>query len=170
LLKAAIRDDNPVIFIEHRGLYWSKGEVPDGEHIVRLGTASVVREGTDLTIVALGTMIAAAQAAAGELSASGVEMEIIDSRSVSPLDVQTIVHSVKKTGRLIVAHEAVGQGGIGAEITAAVQEHALYYLDAPILRVTSPFAPVPASPALEKEFLPGQKRIVESVKKLFGHA
>jgi pyruvate/2-oxoglutarate/acetoin dehydrogenase E1 component len=168
LLKAAIRDDNPVVFIEHRGLYWSKGEVPEAEKIVPIGKATVLRPGEHLTIVTFANMVGTVLAAAEELSAEGIAAEVIDLRSLSPLDVGTIAESVRKTGRMIVAHEAVGQGGIGAEITAAVQEHALYYLDAPILRVAAPFAPVPASPALEKEFLPGKKRIVETVRKLFG--
>jgi pyruvate dehydrogenase E1 component beta subunit len=170
LLKVAIRDDNPVVFIEHRGLYWGRGNVPDGDHRVPIGRAVVVHPGEQVTIVALANMVSAALAAADELVASKISAEVIDLRSISPLDVGTIVESVRKTGRLVVAHEAVEQGGVGAEITAAVQQHALYYLDAPILRVAAPFAPVPASPALEKEFLPGQKRIVESVKKLFDHS
>jgi acetoin:2,6-dichlorophenolindophenol oxidoreductase subunit beta len=169
LLKAAVRDDNPVVFIEHRGLYWGRGNVPDGDHLVPIGKAAVLRPGEQVTIVALANMVGAALAAADELAASGISAEVIDLRSVSPLDIATIVESVRKTGRMVVAHEAVEQGGVGAEITAAVQQQALYYLDAPILRVAAPFAPVPASPALEKEFLPGQKRIVESVKKLMDH-
>jgi pyruvate/2-oxoglutarate/acetoin dehydrogenase E1 component len=168
LLKAAIRDDNPVVFIEHRGLYWSKGEVPEAEKIVPIGKATVLRPGEHLTIVTFANMVGTVLAAAEELSAEGIAAEVIDLRSLSPLDIGTIAESVRKTGRMVVAHEAVEQGGIGAEITAAVQEHALYYLDAPILRVAAPFAPVPASPALEKEFLPGKKRIVETVRKLFG--
>jgi acetoin:2,6-dichlorophenolindophenol oxidoreductase subunit beta len=168
LLKAAIRDDNPVVFIEHRGLYWGRASVPDGDHLVPIGQAAVLRHGEQVTIVALANMVGAALAAADELAASNISAEVIDPRSVSPLDIGTIIESVRKTGRMVVAHEAVEQGGIGAEITAAVQERALYYLDAPILRVAAPFAPVPASPALEKEFLPGQKRIVETVRTLFG--
>ena len=169
LLKAAIRDDNPVVFIEHRGLYWSRGNVPDGDHMVSIGKAAMLRSGEQVTIVALANMVGAALAAADELAANDISAEVIDIRSVSPLDIGTIVDSVRKTGRMVVAHEAVEQGGVGAEITAAVQHHALYYLDAPILRVAAPFAPVPASPALEKEFLPGKKRIVESVKNLIDH-
>lgn len=168
LLKAAIRDDNPVVFIEHRGLYWSKGEVPEAEKIVPIGKATVLRPGEHLTIVTFANMVGTVLAAAEELFAEGISAEVIDLRSLSPLDIGTIAESVRKTGRMVVAHEAVEQGGIGAEITAAVQERALYYLDAPILRVAAPFAPVPASPALEKEFLPGKKRIVETVRKLFG--
>jgi acetoin:2,6-dichlorophenolindophenol oxidoreductase subunit beta len=170
LLKAAVRDDNPVVFIEHRGLYWGHGSVPEGDHLVPIGKAAVLRPGEQVTIVALANMVGAALAAADELAASDISAEVIDPRSVSPLDIETIVGSVRKTSRMVVAHEAVEQGGIGAEITAAVQERALYYLDAPILRVAAPFAPVPASPALEKEFLPGRKRIVETVRKLFGQS
>jgi len=168
LLKAAVRDDNPVVFIEHRGLYWGRGNVPESDHLVPIGQALVLRPGEQVTIVAIASMVAAALAAADELAAGRISAEVIDLRSVSPLDIGTIVDSVKKTGRMVVAHEAVEQGGVGAEITAAVQQHALYYLDAPILRVAAPFAPVPASPVLEKEFLPGQKRIVQSVQKLLG--
>jgi len=168
LLKAAIRDDNPVIFIEHRGLYWARGKVPDGDRLVPIGRAAVLREGTQVTLVALANRVGAALAAADELAAGGISTEVIDPRSISPLDIETIVDSVKKTSRMIVVHEAVQQGGIGAEITATVQEHALYYLDAPILRVAAPFAPVPASPSLEKQFLPGQACIVEAVRKLLG--
>jgi pyruvate dehydrogenase E1 component beta subunit len=169
LLKAAIRDDNPVVFIEHRGLYRGRGNVPNGDHLVPIGKAAILRSGEQVTIVALANMVGAALAAADELAANEISAEVIDPRSVSPLDIGTIVDSVRKTGRMVVAHEAVEQGGVGAEITAAVQHHALYYLDAPILRVAAPFAPVPASPALEKEFLPGKKRIVESVKNLIDH-
>jgi acetoin:2,6-dichlorophenolindophenol oxidoreductase subunit beta len=170
LLKTAVRDDNPVVFIEHRGLYRSRGNVPEGDHLVPIGQAAVLRTGEQVTLVALANMVGAALAAADELAASSISAEVIDLRSISPVDIGTIVESVRKTGRMVVVHEAVEQGGVGAEITAAVQQHALYYLDAPILRVAAPFAPVPASPALEKEFLPSQKRIIESVQKLFAHS
>ncbi|MPZ78239.1 MAG: alpha-ketoacid dehydrogenase subunit beta [Deltaproteobacteria bacterium] len=168
LLKAAIRDDNPVIFIEHRGLYRTRGKVPDGDHLVPIGRAAVLREGKQVTIVALANTVGVALAAADELAGGGISTEVIDPRSISPLDVETIVESVKKTSRMIIVHEAVEKGGIGAEITATVQEHALYYLDAPILRIAAPFAPVPASPSLEKQFLPNQACIVKAVRKLFG--
>jgi pyruvate/2-oxoglutarate/acetoin dehydrogenase E1 component len=164
LLKAAIRDDNPVVFIEHRGLYWSKGEVPSGDRIVPIGQAAVVRPGDRLTIVAIANMVGAALAAADELASEGITAEVIDPRSISPLDIETIVTSVKKTGRLIVAHEAVEQGGVGAEIIARVQQKAFFYLDSPVLRVAAPFAPVPAGPTLEKAFLPGKERIVEAAR------
>jgi pyruvate/2-oxoglutarate/acetoin dehydrogenase E1 component len=166
LLKSAIRDDSPVVFVEHRGLYWSKGQVPDTEVVVPIGKASIVKEGNDLTIVALSSMIAPALAAAEALAAEGISVEVIDPRSISPLDMTTIANSVKKTSRLIVVHEAVEQGGIGAEIVAQLQEEAFYYLDSPIIRVAAPYAPVPASPPLEKSFVPGKEQIIQAARKV----
>jgi acetoin:2,6-dichlorophenolindophenol oxidoreductase subunit beta len=163
LLKSAIRDDNPVVFIEHRGLYWIRGPIEKGDGVVPIGKASVLREGRDITLVALANMVGAALAAAEELSGDGIFAEVIDPRSLSPLDLNTIIGSVKKTSRLIIVHEAVEQGGIGAEIAARVQQSALYYLDSPILRVAAPFVPVPASPQLEKQFLPGREQIIRAV-------
>lgn len=165
LLKAAIRDDNPVVFIEHRGLYWSKGEIPPGEHMVPIGKARVLRPGNHVTIVALANMVVPALAAADDLGSEDISAEVIDPRSISPLDIKTIATSVKKTGRLVVAHEAVEQGGIGAEIIAQLQLETFYYLDSPILRVGGPFVPVPAGPTLEKEFLPGKGRIIEAARR-----
>jgi len=121
LLKSAIRDDNPVVFIEHRGLYWSRGQVPEGDQIVPIGKASVVREGKDVTIVALAKMVQPSIEAAGDLSGNDISVEVIDPRSLSPLDVDLIVTSVKKTSRLVIVHEAVEQGGAGAEIATRVQ-------------------------------------------------
>lgn len=165
LLKAAIRDDNPVVFIEHRGLYWIRGRVAEGEHVMPIGKAAIVKEGDQSTIVATAKMIAAALEAAEELASSGISVEVIDPRTLSPLDVETIVNSVKKTSRLIIVHEAVELSGIGAEIVARVQEKAFYYLDSPIVRVAAPFAPVPASPALEKCFVPGKTEIIRAVRR-----
>jgi pyruvate dehydrogenase E1 component beta subunit len=165
LLKSAIRDDNPVVFIEHRGLYWSKGEVPDNEAVVPIGKASVLRQGEHITIVALSSMVAPALAAAKELEAEGISAEVVDPRTISPLDIETMVNSVKKTSRMIVVHEAVEQGGIGAEIVARVQQEAFHYLDSPIGRVAAPFAPVPASPALEKQFLPSRELILAAAER-----
>jgi pyruvate dehydrogenase E1 component beta subunit len=165
LLKAAIRDDNPVVFIEHRGLYWTRGEVPEGDRISAIGKAAVARNGDQLTIVATGNMLAAALDAAEELSSSGISVEVIDPRTLSPLDLETIVNSVKKTSRLIIVHEAVEQGGLGAEIAAQAQREAFYYLDSPILRVAAPFAPIPASPALEKCFVPGKAEVIQAVQR-----
>ncbi|MBM4260122.1 MAG: alpha-ketoacid dehydrogenase subunit beta [Deltaproteobacteria bacterium] len=164
LLKSAIRDDNPVVFIEHRGLYWSKGQVSDSDGIVPIGKAAVLREGEQASIVAIANMVGPALAAAEELNKDGIRVEVIDPRSLSPLDVETIANSVKKTSRLVIAHEAVEQGGIGAEIAARIQQQAFYHLDSPILRVAAPFAPVPAGPTLEEGFLPGKERIVAAVK------
>ena len=166
LLKSAVRDDGPVVFIEHRGLYWTNAPVPDGEHVVPLGRASIVRSGDQVTIVAIANMVGPALAAAQELAADGAGAEVIDPRTVSPLDVETIVNSAKKTGRVVVVHEAVEQSGIGAEIVARVQHEAFYYLDRPVIRVAAPFAPVPASSALEKAFLPGKERIIRAARKL----
>jgi pyruvate dehydrogenase E1 component beta subunit len=166
LLKAAIRDDNPVVFIEHRGLYRSKGQVSDDPEIVAIGRAKLLRSGDQATIVALSSMVGAALAAADDLAAQGVSVEVIDPRTVSPLDIETIAASVKKTSRLLVVHEAVEQGGIGAEIIARVQQEIFYYLDSPIVRIAAPFAPVPASPMLEGQFLPGKERIADAVRKM----
>ena len=164
LLKSAIRDDNPVVFIEHRGLYWSKGEVPAGDASIALGKASIIRQGSDVTIVALSSMVAPALAAAQQLETRGISAEVIDPRTISPLDIETIANSVKKTSRMVVTHEAVEQGGIGAEIVSRVQQEAFYYLDSPIIRVAAPFAPVPAAPTLEKQFLPNHERIVAACR------
>jgi len=166
LLKSALRDDNPVIFIEHRGLYRLKGEVPDGEQTVPIGRAKLSRTGEKATIVAFSSMVGPALAAAEDLAAEGVSLEVIDARSVSPLDIATISDSVKKTGRLVVVHEAVEQGGIGAEIIARTQQEVFYYLDSPIMRVAAPCAPVPASPELEAQFLPDKERIASAVRQI----
>ncbi len=168
LLKSAIRDDNPVIFIEHRGLYWWRGQVPDGDVAVPIGKASIVREGQDVTIVALAKMVQLAIEAADDLSMNGISVEVIDPRTLSPLDIETITASVKKTSRLIIVHEAVEQGGIGAEIATRIQQEAFYFLDSPILRAAAPFAPVPASPALENCFLPGKDKIIDAVRTVLG--
>ncbi|MGB7948662.1 MAG: alpha-ketoacid dehydrogenase subunit beta [Candidatus Binatia bacterium] len=168
LLKAAIRDDNPVIFIEHRGLYWSRGPVPEDDTIVPIGKAAVVREGDHLTVSATAKMLAVALEAAAELSSSGISVEVIDPRTLSPLDVETIARSVKKTSRLVIVHEAVEQGGIGAELAARIQQEAFYYLDSPITRVAAPFAPVPAGPTLEKCFVPDKDLIIRAAYQALG--
>ncbi|MGH7827748.1 MAG: alpha-ketoacid dehydrogenase subunit beta, partial [Candidatus Binatia bacterium] len=170
LLKAAIRDDNPVVFIEHRGLYRSRGEVCNGDQVTPLGKASVVRAGRDVTIVALAKMVQASIDAADELAGSGISAEVIDPRTLSPLDTKTIAASVRKTSRLVIVHEAVEQGGIGAEIAAKVQQETFYHLDSPILRVAAPNAPVPFSPSLEREFAPGRDRVTEAVRKLLNNS
>lgn len=166
LLKAAIRDGGPVLFIEHRDLYWAKGDVPDGDHVVPLGVAEVKRHGSDVTILALSRMVGEALAAAEQLSERGVSVEVVDPRTLCPLDLDTIVASVRKTGRLVIAHEAVETGGAGAEIAARVQEAAFDYLDAPILRVGAPFVPVPASPVLEKAYRPARESVIDAVSRM----
>lgn len=168
LLKSAIRDDNPVLFVEHRGLYASRGEVPGGDHVVPLGVAAIRRSGRDVTLLALSRMVSVALEAAEELAAQGISVEVIDPRSLAPLDLDTIVASVKKTGRLVVVHEAVVTGGVGAELAARVQEAAFDYLDSPILRVGAPFAPVPASLELEKLYVPGAARVASAVRDALG--
>jgi acetoin:2,6-dichlorophenolindophenol oxidoreductase subunit beta len=168
LLKAAIRDDNPVVFIEHRGLYWTRAQVPQGDHLVPIGKASVARDGNDVTVVATAKLLGVALEAAEEVGRDGISAEVIDPRTLLPLDIGTIVSSVKKTSRLIIAHEAVEQGGIGAEIAAKVQGEAMYDLDGPILRIAAPFAPVPAAPALEKCFVPGKNQIIRAIRQALG--
>jgi len=166
LLRLAIGDDNPVVFVEHRGLYWTKGEVPENDPPLPIGRANILRVGDRLTIVALSSMAAPAVAAAEELAQEGISTEVIDPRTIAPLDVETISESVRKTGRLIVAHEAVEQGGIGAEIVARIQQEAFYYLDSPIVRVAAPLAPIPASPALESAFLPAKESILAAARQV----
>jgi pyruvate dehydrogenase E1 component beta subunit len=168
LLKSTIRDDNPVVFIEHRGLYWTKGQVTEAEQTVPIGKAAVLRQGEQITVVALANMVAPALAAAAELSRDKISVEVIDPRTISPLDTDTIAHSVQKTGRLVIVHEAVEPAGVGAEIAARIQQECFYYLDSPILRVAGCFAPVPAGPTLEKCFLPGKEQIVAAIRKSLG--
>jgi pyruvate/2-oxoglutarate/acetoin dehydrogenase E1 component len=166
LLKAAIRDNNPVVFIENKALYGMKGEVPEEDYTIPIGQAKIVKEGNDVTIVALGQMVNKALAAVETLENNGISPEIIDPRTISPLDTETIKQSVKKTGRLIIVHEAVKIGGVGAEIAAMVQEEVFDYLDAPIQRVAAPFTPVPYSKPLENYYLPNENDIINAVKKI----
>jgi pyruvate dehydrogenase E1 component beta subunit len=170
LLKAAIQDDNPVLFMEHRGLYWSRGEVPERDHVVPMGLAVVRRPGDDVTVLALSRMVGLALEAAEQLEAEGISVEVVDPRTLFPLDLDTIVASVRKTSRLVVVHEAVQKGGVGAELAAQVQEAAFGYLDSPILRVGAPFAPVPSSPALDKQFVPANEQVIAAVRKVMGRA
>jgi pyruvate/2-oxoglutarate/acetoin dehydrogenase E1 component len=168
LLKAAIRDDNPVIVIENKRLYAMKGDVPSGEHLVPIGRAAVVREGGDVTLVACSRMVHEALRAAETLEAEGIASEVVDLRTVSPLDRETVLGSVVKTGRLVVAHEAWGPCGIGAEVVAIVAEEALASLRAPVRRVTPPFTPTPFSPSLERCWLPDAARIAAAAREIVG--
>jgi pyruvate/2-oxoglutarate/acetoin dehydrogenase E1 component len=164
LLASAIADPNPVVFIENKTLYFRKEDVADDHGSAPIGRASVVRRGGDVTVVALSRLVSESLAAAAELAADGIEVEIIDPRTLVPLDLDAIVESVTRTHRLVVAHEAVAHGGFGAEITARVQEVAFDELDAPIARVGAPFAPVPFSPPLEDAYLPGRADVVTAVR------
>ena len=166
LLKSAIRDDNPVIFLEHKVLYFSKGPVPEGEYTLPLGVADIKREGQHVTVVGVHTMVGKALRAAEQLTEEGIELEVIDPRTLVPLDEQTIVDSVKKTGRLIVSHEAYTRGGYGAEIVSRVIEAAFDYLDAPPLRVCAKDVPVPYSAALETAALPQVEDLVAAARAL----
>lgn len=162
LLKSAIRDDNPVIFLEHKALYGMKGEIPEEEYLVPIGKADVKRVGKDVTVVTASRMVHLVMDAAKTLSAEGIDVEVIDLRTISPLDKDTIFSSVEKTSRLVIAHEAVKSFGIGAEIAAMVSEEMLDQLDAPILRVGAPFVPVPFN--LENFYLPNSQDVVKAVK------
>ncbi|SFG78626.1 pyruvate dehydrogenase E1 component beta subunit [Desulfotomaculum arcticum] len=166
LLVASIRDDNPVIFIEHKVLYGLSGPVPEGEYTIPLGKADIKRPGGDVTVVATSLMVHKALAAAQTLAGEGIEAEVIDPRTLSPLDKDTILESVAKTGRLVIVHEAVKTGGFGGEIAAMVAEEGFDYLDAPIKRVGAPFTPVPFSPPLETAFIPNENKIMAAIKEL----
>jgi len=166
LLIQSIRDDNPVVFLEHKMLYAVEGEVPEGDYAIPLGKADVKREGKDVTVVATARMVHTALEAAEKLAADGIDVEVVDPRTLSPLDMGTIIESVKKTHRLVVTHEEVKFAGSGAEIAATVAEEAFDYLDAPILRVAAPFAPVPFSPPLEQAFIPSEGQLMEAVRKV----
>jgi 2-oxoisovalerate dehydrogenase E1 component len=166
LLKTAIRCDDPVLFLEHKSLLNSKGPVPDGEHLVPFGQAAIVREGSDVTIVAIATMVGKARAAAEQLAADGISVEIVDPRTVAPLDLDTILGSVKKTGRLVIAEEDYGPCSVASEIAAQVADHGFDSLDAPIKRLHDLPAPIPYSPTLEAAMVPGVESIVETVRGL----
>jgi len=166
LLKTAIRDDNPVIFLEHKVLYFTKGPVPSGDVTIPLGVADVKRAGKHLTVVGVHTMVGKALQAAEQLAEEGIELEVIDPRTLVPLDEQTIVDSVKKTGRLIVSHEAYTRGGYGAEIVTRVVEAAFDYLDAPPVRICARDVPVPYSAALESAALPQVDDLVIAARAL----
>ncbi|MBI2880583.1 MAG: alpha-ketoacid dehydrogenase subunit beta [Candidatus Tectomicrobia bacterium] len=167
LLKAAIRDEDPVIFIEHKLLYGEKGPVPEEEYVIPLGKADVKREGRDATLVATSRMVQRSLQAAEVLSKEGVEVEVVDPRTLFPLDVETLFASVRKTNRLVIVHEAVRRCGWGAEVAARVAEEAMDYLDAPIRRVAALETPVPFAPNLEDYVIPNVERIVGGVRALW---
>ncbi len=167
LLKAAMDDDNPVIFYEHKLLYKTIGEVPEEQYSIPLGKADVKRSGKDVTIVATAIMVHKALEAAKELEAEGIDVEIIDPRTLVPLDEETIIESVKKTGKCMVVHEAVKRGGYGGEIASMIAEsEAFDYLDAPIKRLGGLAVPIPYNPTLEKAVIPQVPDIIEAAKEL----
>ena len=166
LLKTALREENPVVFIEHKLLYATKGHVPEGEYTIPLGRADIKRPGEDVTVVSLSRTVLHSLEAAETAAEDGISVEVIDLRTTVPLDIDTVVNSVRKTGRLVVAHESHRRLGIGAEITALVQEHAFDYLDAPIERVGAMDIPIPYSKPLEDVALPGPSHIVEAIKRV----
>lgn len=167
LLKSAIRDDNPVLFLEHKALYAAKGNIPEEEYLVPIGKADVKRSGRDVTVVAASRMVHHALEAADILAQDGIDVEVIDLMTVSPLDKETIFESVEKTSKLVIAHEAVKSFGIGAEIAALVCEEMIDHLDAPVVRVGAPFVPVPFN--LEHLYLPNTRGIIDAVKQVVAY-
>ncbi len=167
LMNSCIKEGAPVLFIECAMLYRTKGEVPEEYYEVPIGKAEVRRNGTDITIVALSRMVWEALAAAEKLSAKGIEAEVIDVRTVQPIDRETIVSSVKKTGRLLYTSDEMATGSFGAEIAAIAMEHAFEYLKAPFTRVCAPDIPVPFSPPLEKEYMPNGEKVYEAALKIY---
>jgi len=169
LLAAAVRDPDPVIFFEHKGLYASKGQVPDGEHVDRLGTAKVLREGADVTVLALAAMVPRALEAAERLQREeGISATVVDLRSLVPLDTTTILAETVKTGRLYTVEENPRLCGWGAEIASIAAEECFYDLDGPIVRITTPHVPLPAADALEDATIPSVERIVETIRRTAG--
>jgi pyruvate/2-oxoglutarate/acetoin dehydrogenase E1 component len=166
LLKTAIRGSNPVFFCEHKLLYPVEGEVPDQEYLIPFGKADVKKEGADVTIFATSYMVHKALNAAATLEKEGVDAEVVDPRTLTPLDVATITGSVRKTGRIVIVSEDCRTGGASAEIAALVAERTLDYLDAPIKRVTTPDTPIPFSPPLEQFIIPNEQSIIKAVKEV----
>jgi pyruvate/2-oxoglutarate/acetoin dehydrogenase E1 component len=166
LLKTAIRDDNPVMFIEHKLLYATKGFIPDGEFLIPFGQADVKRMGKDVTVIAISYMVTKALRAAERLAEEGVDVEVIDLRTLVPLDLETLLQSVRKTNRVVIVHEGCRRGGIGAEIACNIMEEAFDFLDAPIQRVGALNVPIPYSEPLENAVIPGEEEIATAVKKV----
>ncbi|MEO9894455.1 pyruvate dehydrogenase complex E1 component subunit beta [Aurantibacter sp.] len=166
LLKSSIRDNDPVIFMESEQMYGDKGEVPEGDFTIPLGVADIKREGSDVTIVSFGKIIKEAYKAADELEKEGVSCEIIDLRTVKPLDYEAVLKSVKKTNRLVILEEAWPFGNVATEITFHVQSHAFDYLDAPIEKINTADTPAPYSPVLLEQWLPNSTDVVNAVKKV----
>ena len=166
LLKTAIRGENPVFFCEHKLLYPVQGDVPEDEYLIPFGVADVKREGSDVTVVATSYMVHKALKAAESLEKDGVSVEVVDPRTLTPLDRETISNSVKKTGKIVIVSEDCKTAGVSAEIAATIAEKALDYLDAPIKRVTAPDTPIPFSPPLEQFIIPNEQSIIRAVKEV----
>lgn len=169
LLATAIRDEDPVMFFEHKGLYTPvKGPVQEEPYTLPFGKADVKREGKDVTVVATSLMVHKALRAADKLNSEGISLEVVDPRTIVPLDKKTILESVKKTSRLVIVDEDYERCGFASEIAAMVAEEGLFYLDCPIRRVATPNVPIPYSPALEKVVIPDEERIIKTVKEIVG--
>jgi len=164
LMKSAIRDDNPVVFIEHLAMHKVKEDIEDGEVLIPIGKADVKREGRDVTIVATGLMVARALAAADTLAKDGIEIEVIDPRTISPLDVDTIIASVKKTNRALVVTSSLKPFGFGSEVAAEIMDRAFFHLDAPVQRLTPPFTPAPFGKAFDNYLNPNADSIADAVR------
>lgn len=166
LLKASIRNGNPVIFIEHKLLYNTKGEVPDDDYTIPFGAADVKREGTDVTIVTYSRGVEWSLAASADLEEAGIDVEVVDLRTLKPLDEQTILNSIAKTGRAVVVHEACKTAGLGAEVVALINEKAFNYLDAPVQRVAGLDIPLPFNPRLEAMAIPSKEAVITAVNRV----
>ncbi len=166
LLKASIQDPDPVIFMESEQMYGDKGEVPEGEYTIPLGVADVIRNGSDVTVVSFGKILKEAVKAADTLSAQGIELEVIDLRTIRPLDMDTIIASVKKTNRLVILEEAWPFGSIASEIAFQVQDNAFDYLDAPVQKINTADTPAPYSPVLLEEWLPSAQDVIDAVNRV----
>jgi pyruvate dehydrogenase E1 component beta subunit len=166
LLISAIRDDDPKMFFEHKLLYGIKGPVPKEPYTIPFGKADIKREGSDVTVVALAYMVHEALKAAEELAKEGISVEVVDPRTIVPLDKEAIIESVKKTGRLVIADEDYDRCGFASWVAAIIADEAFEYLDAPIKRVTTPNVPIPFSPPLEKEILPNAEKIAKAIKEI----
>ena len=168
LIKSAIRDNDPVVFFEHKALYRRiKEDLPEEEYTVPIGKARVFRPGTDLSVITYGAMVYVAEEAAEELAKEGISVEIVDMRTVLPIDEETILASVRKTSKAILLHEDVLTGGVGGEIAARIGESAFDYLDGPVVRIAAPDVPIPYSPPLEDAFLPSAAKVVEKARWLY---
>jgi 2-oxoisovalerate dehydrogenase E1 component len=166
LLRAAVQDPNPVVFIENRLLYGMKGPKPPADYVLPIGASVVVRPGSDITVVSVSRMVHEAVAAAGQLADEGISVEVVDLRTVAPLDLAPVLESVQRTGRLLIAHEAVVPFGIGAEIAARVAKEAFWDLDAPIERIGAAAGPAPYAPVLERAWLPDRDNIADALRRL----